>query len=591
MKQHIQSLLEQSVSKLQSVNQLPQDIPIDIQIDRTRDPQFGDFSSNLAFKLAKSAKINPRELAKQLLEQLPSSTQIQKVEIAGPGFLNFWIADDAFQQTIIEILKSGKQFGLANLGHGKKIYLEYVSANPTGPLHVGHGRAAVYADCVARILTATGYQVHREYYVNDAGRQMKILALSIWIRYLQAQGEPITLPAKAYKGQYIIHIAKALAKEHGARFHKKTDEITRSLPKEPHPDEDKKAHEAYIDAFIEVATTLLGETDFSIIRQTGIKSILNDIKDDLAEFGVTYDQWFHESQLISSGLLNEGLNLLKEHGYTTEKEGALWFNAIDLGDEKDRVLIRKNGQPTYFASDVAYHLYKYNQGVDQVIDVFGADHHGYISRIRAFLKGLGKDPEKLKILLIQFAVLYRGKEKIAMSTREGESSYVTLRELRYEVGNDAARYFYIMRKPEQHLDFDLDLAKSQSADNPVYYIQYAHARICSVWNQLETLDWDFDQQQGIKNLNQLDTTHEKNLMNALSRYPEVIEAASANYEPHVLTHYLHEFANLFHSYYNASKFLVEQSELRNARLCLIAATQQVLANGLKLLGLSTPKKM
>jgi len=415
---------------------------------------------------------------------------------------------------------------------------------------------------------------------------MRILALSIWFRYLHETGLDIKLPAKAYQGDYVIEIAKELHKEHGDKFLTEKDKLLSSMPKDI---DEKENGDAYLDALIEMANDLIGKENFDTINKFGLESILSDIKDDLGEFGVNYDEWFYESTLSNNGLLQEGINLLKEHGYTYERDGALWFKATSLGDEKDRVLTRANGKTTYFAADVAYHLYKYEHGEDIIVDIFGADHHGYISRIKAFLKGVGKDPEKLKVCLVQFAILYRGKEKISMSTRSGE--FVTLRELRYEVGNDATRFFYIMRKPEQHLDFDLDLAKSESAENPIYYIQYAHARICSVWRQLESGDWEFDQEQGLANLNSLNSSYEKNLMSHLAQYPELIKNAATNYAPHLLAHYLQDLANLFHSYYNASKFLVEESPCRNARLCLITAVQQVLANGLKVLGLTAPQSM
>jgi len=586
MKQHITSLLQASLKTLQKNETLPADITSHIQIERCRDPKHGDFATNIALALAKPAKIAPRALAEQIVAHLPESKQISDVVIAGPGFINFTLDDQARLTVIAKVLQEGQQFGRSKVGAGKRLYMEYVSANPTGPLHVGHGRSAAYGACVASLLEANGYEVHQEYYVNDAGRQMQILALSIWLRYQQECGEDIALPANAYQGTYIIDIAKHLKTLYQDQFHQSQDQLNQRFPAELDP---AKNGEAHLDAMIEAAIDLIGKNNFDLIRQTGLEQILADIEDDLAEFGVTFNNWFRENRLFKEGLLNAGIQLLKDHGHTYQKDGALWFKAVHFGDEKDRVLLRANGQPTYFASDVAYHLYKYNQGYDEIIDIFGADHHGYIARIRAFLQGLGEDPEKLKILLVQFAILYRGKQKIAMSTRSG--TFVTLRELRYEVGNDAARFFYIMRKPDQHLDFDLDLAKSESSENPVYYIQYAHARICSVWRQMESQQMIWEQQQGLENLSLLNTRYEKNLISSLSRYPEIIHSAGIHYEPHVLAHYLQDFAHQFHTYYNAHKFLVPDNSLRNARLCLIAAAQQILTNGLKLLGLAAPKMM
>jgi len=438
--------------------------------------------------------------------------------------------------------------------------------------------------CTARLLKAAGFSVHREYYVNDAGRQMRILALSIWIRYLQLLNVDIKVPAKAYVGDYIIDIAKKILKENDKKFFADKNNFLSWLSIQKNED-----MEVYLDGCIEAMQKILGMENFKIILRYGIDEILSDIQEDLKEFGVEYDEWFSEQTLMDKGWLQEGINLLKKHGTVYEKENALWFKATQFGDEKDRVLVRANGQPTYFASDVAYHLYKYNQGYGTIIDVFGADHHGYIRRIHGFLKALGKDPDKTKILLVQFAILYRGKEKVSMSTRSGE--FITLRQLRLEVGNDAARYFYIMRKPEQHLDFDLELAKSQSNENPIYYIQYAHARICSVFRQLEEkkLNWDFS--NAPQHLNRLELPIEKTLMQTLSHYAPLIETAAVQYAPHHVAHYLQELAANFHAYYNATHFLVEDENLRDVRLYFIKAIQQVIQNGLSLLGLSSPEKM
>ena len=586
MKQQIANWVRDAVTALQNAGVLANDMPIQVQIERARDPKHGHFACNIALMLAKAAKMNPRELATQLVAKLPHSEYIANVSIAGPGFINFMLTDTALHPVITEIHQQAGNYGHSKVGAGKKVHIEYVSANPTGPLHVGHGRGAAYGACVANLLTAAGFAVHREYYVNDAGRQIHILTVSVWIRYLQQHKINIELPNKAYQGQYVIDIAKTLAQSHGQDFVYRAEQIQAKIPTGLDPEDDK---ETLIDAYINAATDLLGDEHFEIIRQASLQSILKDIEDDLAEFGVTYDAWFPESKLVDAGMLAKGIDLLTEHGHTYQKEGALWFRATDLGDEKDRVLVRANGQPTYFASDVAYHLHKYNKGFDIILDVFGADHHGYISRIQCFLKGLGKDPSKVNTLLVQFAILYRGKEKVSMSTRSGQ--FVTLRKLRHEVGNDAARYFYIMRKPEQHLDFDLELAKSQSNDNPVFYIQYAHARICRVWEQMAAQQMTADLEAGLNHLDLLNLPHEQQLLTHLNRYAETIESCALKYEPHTLAHYLQELANLFHSYYNAEKFLVENGELRNARLCLIAAIRQLLANGLGLLGLSAPQKM
>lgn len=584
MKDELAQLLTKSLAALQADGIVPADVTASINIERTRDKAHGDFASNLALMLAKPAKKNPRQLAELIIQHLPKHDALVKTEIAGPGFINFFIANDVMSQIIPTILNATDQFGHCKHGKGQRIHLEYVSANPTGPLHVGHGRGAAYGSCVANLLKAIGYDVHQEYYVNDAGRQMRILGLSTWVRYCQQHKVNIDLPAKAYQGDYIIDIANELTKKQGDAFVVSADTFTKSLLN-PAPEDP----EQMIDALVEAAIQCLGADQFDCIRQFSLDAILDDIKEDLREFGVFHDDYFPESQLMKDGDLQAGIDLLKEHGYVYEKEGALWFRATDLGDEKDRVLVRANGQSTYFASDVAYHLHKYNQGYERMIDVFGADHHGYIARIRSFLKGLGKDPDKLTILLVQFAILYRGKTKVSMSTRSGE--FVTLRELRHEVGNDATRYFYIMRKPEQHLDFDMELAKSKTNENPVYYIQYAHARICSVWRQLKESNGVWNKDNGLNHLSKLDNNHEKALITQLSRYQEMLINAAEQHEPHTLAYFLHELANLFHTYYNASKFLADDANTRDARLCLIHAVQITIANGLRLLGISAPESM
>lgn len=584
MKEQIEQLIREALETLVSQGLLQNRPSLNGIITPARDKDHGDFASNIALSLAKAVGMDPRTLATALVQALPTSPLIQRVEIAGPGFINFFLAEDSWQHIIPLILAKGTSFGESDLGQGKRVHIEYVSANPTGPLHVGHGRGAAYGASVANLLTATGFKVHREYYVNDAGRQMRILALSVWIRYLELHEEEVHLPKNAYQGDYISDIARKIKAEYKDRFFRKKTDIALTLAD---IDSDENADQ-YLDAYIETAKHLLGP-DFDIIFQIGLNDILADIKNDLEEFGVVYDQWFLESQLIQEDLVTAGVKLLESHGFVYEKEGALWFKAMELGDEKDRVLIRKNGVPTYFASDVAYHLHKYRNGFDQIIDVFGADHHGFIARINAFLKGLGEDYKKLQVLLVQFAILYRGSEKISMSTRSG--TFVTLRELRQEVGNDAARFFYIMRKPSQHLDFDLELAKSKSNENPVYYIQYAHARICSVWRQLALQQQALDKTLGLSHVQQLSSPHEKQLMSTLSQYPDVLQHAAIGHEPHLIAHYLQTLANHFHTYYNAEKFLVDDNTLRQARLVLIAAVQQVLVNGLKLLGVSAPEEM
>ncbi|MGH8547370.1 MAG: arginine--tRNA ligase [Methylococcales bacterium] len=586
MKKNLEALLLGAVNTLKEKGILDQEIKPLIQIDRCRDPQHGDYASNLAMILSKAAGQKPRELAGLIVGSLPESRIIAKTEIAGPGFINFFIDPSAQFSIISRIHRENSQFGRSRIGAGKKIQIEFVSANPTGPLHVGHGRGAACGSAVASLLEAADFEVHREYYVNDAGRQMDILAISIWLRYLEKCGEVIPFPSNAYRGNYVREIAKKLYRQVGDRYRKSAREAISGLPADEPDGGDK---EDYIDALIERGRALLGTEGFEVFLKHGLNDILADIRLDLEEFGVFYDEWFSERGLIDAGAVQKALDRLQTAGFLYEKDGAIWFACARLGDEKDRVVVRENGQTTYLASDIAYHLNKIERGFDVLIDVWGADHHGYVPRVRAAIESSGADPSLLEVLLVQFAVLYRGKEKVSMSTRSGE--FVTLRELREEVGRDAARFFYLMRRSEQHMDFDLDLARSQSNDNPVYYVQYAHARICSVFRKLDEKKLAYDPALGMSRLELLDADHEQALLTSLSRFPEVIENAAQKYEPHLVIQYLRDLAHEFHQYNNAHKFLVDQGELRNARLNLIAAVRQVIANGLGLMGISAPEAM
>ncbi len=585
MKEHLQALLQQALEQLKSEGELSAHINVPVRVDRARDSAHGDFATNLALAMAKQAGQPPRKLAEKIVQALPADPAVIKVEIAGPGFINFFIDPMAQFDIVRQILKRRDQFGRSQSGRGRKVHIEFVSANPTGPLHVGHGRGAAYGASVANLLEAVGYKVHREYYVNDAGRQMDILTVSIWVRYLQCCGENLPFPTNGYKGGYITGIAEILHREAGESFKVAAAEVLQGLPADA-PEGDK---EVYIDALVAKAKDLLGIERYERVFQAGLESILGDIREDLEAFGVHYDQWFSERSLVRSGRVKQALDRLHGGGWLYEQEGAIWFASSRLGDEKDRVVVRENGQATYFASDIAYHLDKLERGFKLLIDVWGADHHGYVPRLKAAMKALGTDPDRLEVRLVQFAVLYRGKERIPMSTRAGE--FVTLRQLREEVGKDAARFFYVMRKAEQHMDFDLALAVTQSNDNPVYYVQYAHARVCSVFRQLEEKGWQHDVERGLKCLDRLTENHEQALLTWLSRYPEIVERAAGMREPHQLTHYLRELAGLFHTYYNAHTFLVEEDQLRDARLNLIEAVRQTIANGLALLDVTSPESM
>ncbi len=586
MKEKLEDLLQSALNNLKTDGVLAQNIAPKINIERTRDPLHGDFASNLAMMLAKQAKSNPRQLAEKIVAAFPQDKLVSKIDIAGPGFINFFIDSNAQFQVVEHIHQQGVQYGLSEVGAGKKVQVEFVSANPTGPLHVGHGRGAAYGSAVADLLAAVGFDVEREYYVNDAGRQMDILATSIWLRYLEVCGEVLSFPSNAYRGHYVMEIADNLHRSAENEYRHPVELVFEDIPADEPDGGDKELH---IDALIERAKTLLGSTQYRDIFQAGLNEILDDIKVDLDAFGVNYQHWFSERLLMDDGSIKTALARLDEKGFLYQKEGATWFASSRLGDEKDRVVVRDNGQTTYFASDIAYHMNKLDRGFDQIINIWGADHHGYIPRVRAAMQALGADESKLKVLLVQFAILYRGQEKVPMSTRSGE--FVTLRQLRDEVGADAARFFYVMRKSEQHMDFDLKLATSKTNENPVYYVQYAHARVCSVFRQLSEKGLARDIALGMGHLNLLTEDHESAVLTTLAKYPEILQRSALQYEPHQLIHFLRDLATQFHTYYNAHQFLVEDAALRNARLNLIEAVRQVLANGLRLLKINAPEVM
>ncbi|RFF32996.1 arginine--tRNA ligase [Wenzhouxiangella sediminis] len=585
MRAHIEELISQALGYLKREGQLPAELDPRIEIEHTRDRSHGDYACNIAMVLAKRASMPPRELAEKLKERLPASKRVSRVEVAGPGFLNFFASNHYLKVVLRDILAEGEGYGRAPEGSREDVLIEFVSANPTGPLHVGHGRGAAYGASLAAILQAAGHRVHREYYVNDHGRQMDILAVSVWLRYLELSGEKVGFPANGYRGDYIYDIAREVRKRHGDDLRHAGMKVSEGLPADG-PDGDSEKH---VDALIARARELLGENGYEACFQAALETMVEDIREDLSAFGVEFERWFSERELESSGALARALDKLDEQGWLYEKDGAKWFKATELGDDKDRVVVRENGRTTYFASDVAYLLDKLGRCSGTSLYVFGADHHGYVPRLKAAAAGLGENPDRLEFQLVQFAVLYRGGKKVQMSTRSG--SFVTLRELRDEVGNDAARYFYVMRSHEQHLDFDLDLAKSRANENPVYYIQYAHARIMSVFRELDSRGLRHNQAIGEAAVERLETDHEQELLRMVGRFPELIESAARQRAAHVLAHYLHDLAAGFHSWYNATPFLVDDEDLRNARLNLVAAVGQVLRNGLGLIGVSAPKEM
>jgi arginyl-tRNA synthetase len=539
-------------------------------------------------QLARALKQAPRVIAERLVAELPESAEVSDVTIAGAGFINFTLNSGTKTRVVSTVRAQSDQFGRSAVGGNAKILVEFVSANPTGPLHVGHGRGAAYGASLADLLAFAGWDVTREYYVNDAGRQMDILAVSTWIRYLDQHGVVIDYPPNAYQGDYVRDMARQLTNAHGDKYVRARAAVlsgTPGLPEADRTDEEAKAQrELHLDALIANGKMLLGE-DWPYVHQHALSEQLADCRDDLDGFGVHFQNWFSENSLFDTGLVKRCLEKLDAAGHIYEQNGALWFRSTDFGDEKDRVVQRENGLYTYFASDIAYHLNKYERGFDRMINIWGADHHGYIPRVKGAVQALALNPEKLDIALVQFAVLYRNGEKASMSTRAGD--YVTLRALRAEVGDDACRFFYVLRKADQHLDFDLDLAKSQSADNPVYYIQYAHARICSLLSQWEGSEADLQNAE----LALLTNPREAALTAFIGRFPEVIESAARDLAPHQVAFYLRELAAEFHGYYNAERMLVDDPALSQARMALSVAVRQVIRNGMALLGVSCPESM
>ena len=583
IKTHLSGLMRAALNSV-----APDQADTPIVLERPKQVSHGDFACNLAMQLARAMKRNPRELAQLLLSEIPKSPFVAKTEIAGAGFINFHLLPAAKLEVVRTILAQGVDFGKSTLGEKKKVQVEFVSANPTGPLHVGHGRGAAYGASLSSLLAFAGWDVTCEYYVNDAGRQMDILALSGWLRYLELLGEVIPFPPNAYQGDYVREMAREMMIAHGKKFLRSAEEVLKGTPGLPDAersdDEAKQQRELHLDALIANAKALLGG-DWDYVHNHVLTEQLEDCRDDLGEFGVHYDVWFSEKSLFDTGLVERCIKRLEDAGHVYEQNGAKWFKSTAFGDEKDRVVQRDNGLYPYFASDIAYHLNKYERGFERIINIWGADHHGYIPRVKGSLAALGLDPDVLDVALVQFAVLYRDGQKAAMSTRSGE--FVTLRTLRDEVGNDACRFFYVLRKSDQHLDFDLDLAKSQTNENPVYYIQYAHARVCSVVTQ-----WDGDEAALDKtDLARLDSPYELALAAKLGEFPEVIEAAARDLAPHMVAFYLKDLAAAFHSYYNAERMLVDDAALKDARIALAFAVRQVIRNGLGLLGVSCPQSM
>ena len=580
MKDNIKKTLSEILEDLYSQVE-PEIKNLKISIQDNKEKEHGDLATNIAMVLAKPLKKNPKEIAEEIKQNFVLDEKIIKIEVAGPGFLNFFLSKDSHGEILEQIQKENKDFGKSG-SKQSKVLIEYVSSNPTGPLHVGHGRGAVFGSVLSSLLEEAGFEVDQEYYVNDFGRQMNILATSVWIRYCQLFSSEIKMMQQGYQGDYLIPIAKKLKDEKSDSLFKIEESLIEKLNSEDQDDE-------FTDQLVESLRVILKE-EFQYIREFALSEILHLIKADLEQCGVHHNAWFSESSLYGNdgstdSKVDVSIEELKSRGFIYEEGGAIWFKSSSLGDDKDRVLRRGNGEYTYFASDVAYHLDKYDRGYDRVINVWGSDHHGYLPRVRAAMDACDRDINKLEVIFIQFANLVKGGKKVSMSTRSGD--FITLNELMNEVTTEAARFFYINRKADQHLEFDLDLAKEQSKDNPLYYIQYAHARICSVLRKAENEFEDFDS----VDLALLGSEKEIEILKLLRQYPQLIERSAKAGEPHLLCYFLRDLSGVFHSYYNSEKFLIEDKELMTSRLFLLKGVKQVIANGLRVLGIKAPEEM
>ena len=554
MKEKIKNIISDAISLAHQNNKLPSTEFSEIEVEVPKIASHGDFSTNIAMVTASVQKMPPRSIAKAILESIEDPNRIlAETEIAGPGFINFFIKTEAWHAVLRKIHQEDVDYGASNIGKGKKIQVEFVSSNPTGPLHVGHGRGAAVGDSVANILRCCGYDVQKEYYINDSGRQINTLGKSVYLRYLELLGEDIQFPQECYQGDYIRDYAKEII------------------------DREKKA---LLDQ--DEAQSILFCARFAAER------IIKEIRKDLFDFGVEFDNWFSEQSLYDSGKVDAVVESFKNKHIIYEKEGALWFKTSDFGDEKDRVVVRSNGQTTYFASDIAYHTDKFERGFDRIIDVWGADHHGYIPRVASAIEASGLSRDRFNVILVQLVNLLREGEPVAMSTRAGE--FVTLNEVVKEVGRDAARFIFLTRHYDSPLDFDLELAKKKTNDNPVFYVQYVHARISSILRKgrergISEFDWD-DAATPM-----LQEPEELHLIKTMDRYPEVVEDTAKYMEPHRITFYLMELASGFHAYYNKHRVLSDDPLLSNARLCLVLAVRKIIRNGLALLGVSAPDRM
>lgn len=555
IKEKVLANLNQAALSAQTAGELTFESLPNFVLEEPREKQRGDLATNLAMVLTKQAHKSPREIAGILIKHFPTEgTWIETSEIAGPGFINFKLDPTWLTGVIPQVLSEGKDYGKGNFGQGQKVQVEFVSANPTGLLHMGNARGAALGDSLASLLSMAGYEVSREFYINDAGNQIHNFALSLEARYLQQLGQDVPFPEGGYHGEDLIDTVKGLIAKVGDKYLNVEEELRREF----------------------------------LVRYA-LEEKLTQIRETLADMGVHYDVWFSEHSLHDSGAVKQAMEDLEKKGYIYEKEGALWLKSTLFGDEKDEVVVRSNGTPTYFAADIAYHRNKFERGFGQVINIWGADHHGHVARMKGAMSALDYDPANLEIILMQLVRLIQDGEVVKMSKRSGK--YISLRELLDEVGKDAARFFFLLRDPDSTVDFDLDLAKAESSDNPVYYVQYAHARMCSILRQAEELGYEYSGTPAQEELARLDSVEERELLKKLADLPSEISIAARLREPHRMAHYVLDLASLFHTFYNSQRVLVEEESLRKARLSLIHSTKQVLANVLRILGVTAPERM
>jgi len=546
IKDELTTLVEKAYTEAQQKGQLPSIAMPDAVLERPQNPEHGDYAATLPLKLARAARTDPLEIAHNLAGYIQCPPECERIEVAPPGFINFWLKTAWLTGQVEAILDAGDGYGDINVGSGTSVQVEFVSVNPTGPLHVGHGRGAILGSTLANVLTSAGFRVEREYYVNDAGSQMDAFYRSLYARYMQELGEDVPMPEEGYFGEYMLDIAKGIIAEHGDRYRK----------------------------------------DVAALGEVGMAKITDAIRSQLENLGVTFDVWFREKVLYEQGQYDKAMAILKEKGYTVEKEGAIWFASTSLGEDKDSVLVRSDGSPTYFASDIAYHFNKFiERGFDRVIDIWGADHQGHVSRMKAVMSALGVDPERLQVIISQMVALKRGEEILKVSKRTGE--LITLQELVDEVGVDACRFFFLSRSADSQMEFDLELAKQQSADNPVYYVQYAHARISSILRL--AAERGIDRSGGDVSL--LTGEPELELIRKMLQLPEVVELVSQTLEPHHLPYYAQDLATVFHNFYEKCRVVSDDAALTMARLKLVEAARVTLARTLGLMGMKAPEQM